>query len=89
VTSVNRQEIVDTIMRAGRERKIVWIKAREVDGTIEPREVEPYSFRPKGSTERFFFYCLLHNGTRNFKLENIIEVRITDKMFLPRYAVEF
>ena len=86
---MDRQEIVETIIRAGLERKILWIKAREADGTIEPREVEPYSFRPKGSTERFFFYCLLHKGTRNFKLENILEVRITDKTFLPRFDVEF
>lgn len=86
---MNRQEIIDTIARAGRERRILWVKARESDGTIDPREVEPYSFRPIGSTERFFFYCLLHNGTRNFKLDNIIEVRITDKTFVARYDVEF
>jgi predicted DNA-binding transcriptional regulator YafY len=86
---MNQQEIVDTIVRAGRERKILWVKAFESDGTVEPREVEPYSFRPKGSTERFFFYCLLHKGTRNFKLANILEVRITEKTFVPRYDVEF
>jgi predicted DNA-binding transcriptional regulator YafY len=86
---MNQQEIIDTIEQAGRERKILWIKAREADGTVEPREVEPYSFRPKGTKERFLFYCLLHKGTRNFKIENIIEVHITDKTFVPRYDVEF
>lgn len=86
---MNQQTIIETIVRAGRERKVLWIKAREDDGTIEPREVEPYSFRPKGTKERFYFYCLFHKGTRNFKVENIIDVRITDKVFVPRYDVEF
>ena len=86
---MDQQEVIDTIEQAGRERKILWIKASEADGTVEPREVEPYSFRPKGTKERFFCYCLLHNGTRNFKVKNIIEVRITEKTFVPRFEVEF
>ena len=61
----------------------------ESDGSIEPRECEPYSFRPKGTEKRFFFHCYLHNVTRNFLVDNILEVRITDKTFVPRYEVEF
>ena len=86
---MNRQEIVDVIAKAGRERKLLWIRAQETDGTVEPREVEPYSFRPKGTTDRFFFYCLLHQGVRNFRIENIMEVRVTERAFVPRYPVEF
>ena len=85
---MNRNEIVETIRRAGREHKVLWIRAYEANGSIEPREVEPYSFRPPGTTERFFFYCLLHKGTRNFLVDKIIEVRLTDKRFEPRWPIE-
>ncbi len=85
---MNRNEIVDTIRRAGREKTILWIRAYEADGSIEPREVEPYSFRPSGTTECFFFYCLLHKGTRNFLVDKIIEVRLTDKRFELRWPIE-
>ena len=86
---MSRNDIIATISDAGQQRKTLWIRAFERDGSIEPREVEPYSFRPKGSTERFYFYCLRHLGTRNFLVNNIIEVQITDNSFNPRYEVEF
>lgn len=89
MANINRKNIIDTIRLAGQQRKTLWIKAYESNGTIEPREVEPYSFRPKGTTERFYFYCLLHNGTRNFLLDRIIEVQITENNFVPRYEIEF
>lgn len=85
---MRREKIIETIKEAGRRRRLLWIRALGKDGSIEPREVEPYSFRPKGTYERFYFYCLLHNGTRNFLLDNILEVRITDKSFIPRYEIE-
>ena len=81
-------EIVDTIRQAGQMRKTLWIRAYESDGSVQPREVEPYSFRPKGTTEKFYFYCLLHNGTRSFKVDNIIEVKITENNFAPRWPIE-
>lgn len=85
---MTRDEIIRSIIEAGRQRRLLWVKAREADGSIEPRVVEPYSFRPKGTHERFFFWCRLRNGTRNFRLENIIEVKLLDEKYLPRFEVE-
>ncbi len=82
-------EIIRTITTAGRARKLLWIVAREADGSIEPRAVEPYSFRPVGSYQRFYFWCCLHQGTRNFRLANIIEVKILEEEYVPRFNVEF
>ena len=31
------EEIIQTIIAAGRARKLLWIVAREADGSIEPR----------------------------------------------------
>jgi predicted DNA-binding transcriptional regulator YafY len=86
---MSREEIIRTIKEAGRQRKVLWIRAVEKNGTIEPRECEPYSFRPKGTEKRFYFHCYLRNAIRNFLVDNILEVRITDKTFVPRHPVEF
>lgn len=86
---MSREEIINTIKEAGRQRKVLWIRAKESDGTIEPRECEPYSFRPKGTEKKFFFHCYLHNAMRNFFVDNILEVRITEKTYIPRFPVEF
>jgi predicted DNA-binding transcriptional regulator YafY len=88
MSQMSRNEIVETIRQAGKLKKTLWIRAYESNGSIEPREVEPYSFRPKGKTEKLSFHCLLHNGTRNFLVDKIIEVHITKKNYVPRYAVE-
>lgn len=86
---MGREEIIRTIKEAGRQRKVLWIRAMESDGSIEPRECEPYSFRPEGTEKRFFFHCYLRNATRSFLVDNILEVRITDKTYVPRHEVEF
>lgn len=86
---MSREEIINTIKEAGRQRKVLWIRAMESDGTIEPRECEPYSFRPEGTERKFFFYCYLHNAMRNFFVDKILDVRITDKTYVPRFPVEF
>ena len=54
---MSSEEIIRTIKEAGRQRKVLWVRAMESDGLIEPRECEPYSFRPKGTEKRFFFHC--------------------------------
>jgi predicted DNA-binding transcriptional regulator YafY len=85
---MNREEVVEEIRRAGRQHRILRIQAREANGTIEPREVEPYSFRPLGTTERLFVHCLLRGATRSFLVDNVLEARCTDRQFEPRWPVE-
>ncbi len=86
---MNQRKVIVTIQQAGRERELLWIKVMEADGSIEPREVKPYSFRPIGTFERFFCYDPARNGTRSFKTVNIIEVLVTKKPFVARFPVEF
>lgn len=62
--------ILETIIQAGRERKLLWMRAREKDGSVEERIVEPYSFRPQGTYERFYCYDVRKQGTRQFYLYN-------------------
>ena len=80
--------IRETIASAGRNLHTIIITAREDDGTIETREAEPYSYRVKGGTEKFFCYDIARNGIRNFHVQNIISVEETQNSFSPRWPVE-
>jgi predicted DNA-binding transcriptional regulator YafY len=80
--------IKDTIHSAGQNLHTIIITARELDGTTETREAEPYSYRTTGGTEKFFCYDINKGGTRNFLVSNIISVAETNNKFTPRWPVE-
>ncbi|MFH1209308.1 MAG: WYL domain-containing protein [archaeon] len=82
-------EIVEIIKESGRQKRLLYIKAREKDGSIEPREVEPYSFRHKKSGTLFYGWDVVKNQIRSFRVDRIIEVKITEKEFTPRFPIEF
>ncbi len=80
--------IRDTIHSAGQNLHTVIITAREEDGSSETREAEPYSYRIKGNSEKFFCYDIRKQGIRNFTVSNIISVEETENSFTPRWPVE-
>lgn len=80
--------IKDIINSAGKNLHTVIITAQEDDNTIETREAEPYSYRMKGGTEKFFCYDIERDGIRNFFVSKIISVEETDNTFKPRWTVE-
>lgn len=80
--------IKDIIASAGGNLHTIIITAKEDDGSIETREAEPYSYRTKGGTEKFFCYDIQRGGIRNFHVSNIISVKETHNKFTPRWAVE-
>lgn len=80
--------IKETISSAGRNLHTIIITAREDNGTIETREAEPYSYRVKGTDEKFFCYDIKKHGIRNFHVSKIISVEETSNVFTPRWPVE-
>jgi predicted DNA-binding transcriptional regulator YafY len=80
--------IDSTISNAGHNLHTIIITAREEDGSIETREAEPYSYRNKGGHDLFFCYDIEKDGTRSFRVENIISVEETENSFTPRWPVE-
>ena len=80
--------IKDVIASAGSNFHTIIISAREDDGSVETREAEPYSYRVKGSDEKFFCYDIKKGGIRNFHFSNIISVEETANSFSPRWPVE-
>lgn len=82
------KDIKNVIASAGRNLHTIIITAKEDDGTIETREAEPYSYRIKGGTEKFFCYDIKKGGIRNFHVSKIISVEETSNSFIPRWDVE-
>ncbi|KGT47856.1 WYL domain-containing protein [Acinetobacter sp. HR7] len=80
--------VKDVISSAGRNLHTIIITAEEDDGSIESREAEPYSYRRKGKTEKFFCYDIRREGIRNFHVSKIISVEETENEFYPRWPVE-
>jgi predicted DNA-binding transcriptional regulator YafY len=82
---------MDVIVAEAREQRTVSLTARELDGSVETREVEPYSLRPGGQDRpepRLFYYCLEKDGTRNTYVSNIISAEPTGQSFTPRWDIE-
>jgi hypothetical protein len=80
--------IRDVIHSAGANLHTIMITAREADGSVETREAEPYSYRIKGNSEKFFCYDIRKGGIRNFTISNIVSVEETNNKFTPRWPVE-
>lgn len=79
----------DLITFEARAGRTVLLTAREADGSVEIREIEPYSLRPgRDGLPRLFYFCRKKQGTRNTYLTNIIAVAPTGNSFSPRWPVE-
>lgn len=82
--------MIDKIVQAGRQLLTIKIDYTEKDGSNEGyREVEPYSFRSKNGVDYFFGYDILKGGIRQFILDSINDIIITNNSYEPRWPVEF
>lgn len=81
-------DVIDLIAEEARANRTVVVEAREKDGSVEVREIEPYSIRPGKDEDRLMFHCLVRDGTRSILLSNLISAEPTGRTFEPRYDVE-
>jgi predicted DNA-binding transcriptional regulator YafY len=81
-------ESFDVVVEEARAHRTVVIEAAEKDGSVESREIEPYSIRPGQEEDRLVYYCLKRNGTRSVLLANPLSAEPTRRTFVPRYDVE-
>jgi predicted DNA-binding transcriptional regulator YafY len=82
-------DVIDFIAEEARANRTVVIEAREKDGSVEMREIEPYSIRPGQDEDRLMFHCLKREATRSILLSNLLSAEPTGRSFDPRYDVEF
>ncbi|WP_442863465.1 WYL domain-containing protein [Arthrobacter sp. FW306-2-2C-D06B] len=78
-------------MEEARAQRTVLITAAESDGSVETREIEPYSLRPgkPGTEPRLFGWCMTRNAIRSWSVSNIRLSVPTGNSFSPRWPVEF
>lgn len=81
-------EAFDVVVKEARARRTVVIEAAEKDGSVETREIEPYSVRPGKEEDRLIYHCLKRDGTRSVLLSNLLAAEPTGRTFEPRYDVE-
>ena len=81
---------IRVIKHAGQKNRLLWLEAREEDGSMEPRVVEPYSFRNrgKGGNLLFFAWDARKNAIRGFRVDRIKNVTELEETFRPRFPVE-
>lgn len=79
-----RNEIVNTIVTAGRRHCTVVITYRDATGAITVRETEPYEVR----NGLYWAYCLLRQDTRRFIVKSILSARPTRRSYRPRYDLK-
>lgn len=80
-----------------RQHKMVRLVYRRMrDGAIVERDVEPYSFRYRrtrfGGRARYFYAYDTSPptiGIHSFRMSNIISIEGTNRLFVPRWVVEF
>lgn len=88
--------IMYRIRYAARNRMLLWMKyhgeeARKQGRGPSWRHVEPYSFRARanpGPQPLFYGWCELHDEIHSFRIDNIIDVHVTDRPFAPRFPIE-
>jgi predicted DNA-binding transcriptional regulator YafY len=76
--------IIDTVKKAGALNKIVSIRYIDSKGTISERMIEPYEIKEG----KLYGYCLKSDGTRAFKLDNILGATMTESSFVPRWPIQ-
>jgi len=82
-------DLLPTIRQAAQERKTLIIEYIPKDGiAYEQREIEPFSFRPEGTTDRLMAWDVDKQGVRSFITENIRSARMIERIFIPKYPIE-
>jgi proteasome accessory factor B len=75
------RKIMDTINQALRENRVLKLSYKSAKGDTSVRDVEPSEVKQNGN---LFGHCRMRNETRQFKISNIIDIQILDKVFTPK-----
>lgn len=77
--------ILNTIQNGMRDRKVLRISYVDSKGKHSVRAIEPYSVRGN----KLFAHCLARHATRQFDMNKIVNVILTEQTFKPRHEVEY
>ncbi|MEG0728211.1 MAG: WYL domain-containing protein [Anaerovoracaceae bacterium] len=74
---------VEKLQLAAKRRVVAIITYTDSKGNATAREVEPYELRD----DCFFAYCIANAGIRNFKINRIMTVTVTNKPYIPKWPI--
>lgn len=73
--------VMDSISQAGREKKLLKIQYRRLDGVLTERVVEPYEIK----NARLWAYDIAKDDNiRNFLIVGILSAQVLQQTFIPR-----
>lgn len=71
------------IRSAASKQRTMILMYRDSKGSISQREIEPYEIKNEG----IYGYCYIKDSIRFFKLANILDTKVTNKTFIPRWPM--
>lgn len=71
-----------------RRHRIISLKYNSIQSGVMEREVEPYFLIFIERAFYFVGYCYRRNDLRTFRIDRIIDVRLTDRKFVPRKKID-
>ncbi|MDD3085318.1 MAG: WYL domain-containing protein [Candidatus ainarchaeum sp.] len=81
--------VLEKIKEAAQKRLILEILYKEKDGSCEGwRAIEPYSFNDDDKEFGLYAWDVQKAGIRRFTVERIVDIRITENHYNPRYNIE-
>lgn len=80
---------MELIRFAGSNRLLIEIDYHGREGRSGPRVVEPYSLRTTLEGHLLLYVVNDSGQLRSYRVDRIVGVRVLDRSFTPRYAVEF
>ena len=86
-TGDNKNRFYATIEQGIRENKILKLKYNSIASGISEREIEPYFMIFIERAFYFVGYCFLRKDMRTFRVDRVLKVSLTDKIFKPRKDV--
>lgn len=79
---------IETIRFAATNRLRIDLQYRDAKGAVSTPAVEPYSFRRSAAGDVFLMATQESDGdARSFRIDRILCVALTQRTFVPRYAV--
>ena len=83
-TGNNKNKYYATIEQGIRECKIIRLKYNSIESGISEREIEPYFMIFIERAFYFVGYCFLRKEMRTFRVDRVLKVTLTDKIFKLR-----
>lgn len=82
------EAILETVASAARSRRTVAVSLRTEEGNTEA-EVEPYSIVRRRREPTLFFWDVRQGRVVGVPVDALVEATATERVFSPRYEVEF